>query len=78
LDFRATTTAVLSSDEVHFLDLSRQQQILFFGTGMSRHTVWVAPKGAQVAIIKQWQEWFAQSGHDHKNVNDRKFDYWYF
>jgi hypothetical protein len=78
LDFRATTIAELSSDEAHFLDIDGQQQILFFGTWMSRDSVWVAPKDAQVAIIKQWQKWFAQRGRNHKYVNDRNFDDWYF
>jgi hypothetical protein len=78
LDFRATTTAELSSDEAHFLDLNAQHQVRFFGTWMSRDSTWVAPKDAQVAIIKQWQDWFSQHGHSYKYVNDRNFDNWYF
>ena len=78
LDFRATTTAELSSDEAHFLNLNAQHQVLFFGTWMSHDSVWVAPKDAQIAIIRQWQNWFSQHGHSHKYVNDEDFDNWYF
>jgi hypothetical protein len=78
LDFRATTAAELSRDEAHFLDLNAQQQVLFFGTWMSRDSVWVAPKDAQIVIIKQWRDWFLQHGHNHKYVNDTNFDHWYF
>jgi hypothetical protein len=78
LDFRATTTEKLSGDEAHFLNLNKQNQIEFFGTWMSRDSVWVAPTDAQAAIIKQWQDWFAQHGHHHKYVNDTNFDHWYF
>lgn len=78
LDFRATTTARLSTDEAHFLDLNAQHQVQFFGTWMSRDSTWVAPKDAQVAIIKQWKDWFSQHGHTHKYVNDTNFDDWYF
>ena len=78
LDFRATTSAKLSADEAHFLDLNAQHQVLFFGTWMSRDSVWVAPRDAQLAIVKQWQAWFAQHGRNHKYVNDPNFDHWYF
>jgi hypothetical protein len=78
LDFRATTAAELTSDEAHFLDLNAQHQVLFFGTWMSRDSVWVAPKDAQIVIIKQWQDWFLRHGHNHKYVNDTNFDHWYF
>lgn len=78
LDFRATTIAKLSSDEAHFLNLNKHNQIEFFGTWMSRDRVWVAPEDAQTAIIKQWRDWFTQHGHNHKYVNDTNFDDWYF
>jgi hypothetical protein len=78
LDFRATTTATLSSDETHFLNMNAKHQVRFFGTWMSRDRTWVAPKDAQIAIITQWQEWFSHHGHDHKYVNDTNFDSWYF
>jgi|SRR5579871_4967244 len=78
LDFRATTTAELSSDEAHYLDLNSKDQILFFGTWMSRDWTWVAPRDAQVAIIKQWKDWFSQHGRTYKYLNDRNFDNWYF
>ena len=45
---------------------------------MSRDSTWVAPKDAQVAIIKQWKDWFSQHGHSYKYVNDKNFDDWYF
>lgn len=78
LDFRAATSAKLSADETYFLDLNAQHQVLFFGTWMSRDSVWVAPRDAQLAIIKQWQAWFAQHGRNHKYVDDSNFDHWYF
>ena len=78
MDFRASTSADLSEDEAHFLDLKGHDQIRFFGTWMSRDSTWVAPKDAQVAIIKQWRDWFSQLGHKFKYVNDRDFDDWYF
>jgi len=78
VDFRAVTTASLSSDESHFLDLNAKGEVTFFGTWMSRDSVWVAPKDAQVAIIKKWQEWYAAHGRTHTYVNDRNFDHWYF
>lgn len=78
VDFRATTAVDLSSDEAHFLDLDAKGEIKFFGTWMSRDADWVAPKDAQIAIIKKWQTWFALHGHGYKYVNDRDFDDWYF
>jgi hypothetical protein len=78
LDFRATTAARLSSDETHFLDMNGKHQIRFFGTWMSRDRTWVAPEDTQIAIIKQWQDWFPRHGHNHKYVNDTNFDNWYF
>jgi hypothetical protein len=45
---------------------------------MSRDSVWAAPKDAQIAIIKKWQEWFAAHGHTHTYVNDTNYDHWYF
>jgi hypothetical protein len=78
LDFRAATTADLSDEESHFLDRNARGQILFFGTWMSRDRTWVAPKDAQIAIIKHWQIWFAKHGHNYKYVNDRIADDWYF
>lgn len=78
LDFRATTAARLSSDEAHFLAMNAKHQVRFFGTWMSRDRTWVAPKDAQIAIIKQWQDWFRQRGHNYRYVNDMNFDNWYF
>ena len=45
---------------------------------MARDADWVAPKDAQVGIIKKWQEWYARSGHTYRYVNDRNLDDWYF
>ncbi|MGD0599484.1 MAG: hypothetical protein ABR988_06660 [Terriglobales bacterium] len=78
VDFRGTTKASLNADEAHFLDSNAQGQVHFFGTWMSRNSVWVAPRDAQVAIIKKWREWFAKNGQHFNYVNDRNFDNWYF
>jgi len=78
LDFRAVTTKHLGADEAHYLGLNANGTVKFFGTWMSRDRVWVAPEDAQVAIIKQWQKWFAQYGNTHNYVNNRNYDDWYF
>src|SRR4029077_5342611 len=78
LDFKAKTRAALSSDESHFLDLDTHHRVRFFGTWMSRDSTWVAPEDAQLSIIKQWREWFAQHGHNYKYPNNKDFDDWYF
>jgi len=78
LDFKATTHARLNDDEAHFLRASAEGEVEFFGTWMSRDADWVAPKDAQVGIIKKWQEWYARSGHTYRYVNDRNLDDWYF
>jgi hypothetical protein len=57
LDFTASTRARLRDDEAHFLRVSSQGEVEFFATWMLRDSDWVAPKDAQVAIIKKWQEW---------------------
>ena len=58
LDFRAPTRVDLSEDEAHFLDHdAKTDEVLFFGTWMSRDRVWVAPLDAQTAIIGKWQKW---------------------
>jgi hypothetical protein len=44
---------------------------------MSRDRTWVAPEDAQIAIIKQWQDWFTKRGHNHDYVKDINFDNWY-
>jgi len=78
LDFTATTRSRLTNDEARFLRLNARDEVEFFGTWMSRDSDWVTRKGAQVAIIKRWEEWYARSGHTHGYVNDRKLDDWYF
>lgn len=78
LDFRARTKAPPTADETHFLGLNAKGKVEFFGTWMSRDSAWVAPKDAQIQIIKQWKEWFAQRGRGCRYVNDRNFDDWYF
>jgi hypothetical protein len=78
LDFRGTSTARLSADETHFLEAKKNGEVRFFGTWMSRDCDWVAPKDAQIEIIKKWCAWFAQHGHGYAYVNDRNFDHWYF
>jgi hypothetical protein len=78
LDFRAPTKRELEEDESHFLDLNAKGEVRFFGTWMSRDRVWVAPLGAQTAIIGKWREWFEKHGQTFSYVNDRNFDNWYF
>jgi hypothetical protein len=78
LDFTAVTRARLTDDEAHFLRVSSKGEVEFFGTWMSRDSDWVAPKDAQVAIVKKWQEWYARSGHTYRYVNDRDLGDWYF
>jgi hypothetical protein len=78
LDFTAVTRARLTDDEAHFLRVSSRGEVEFFGTWMSRDSDWVAPKDAQVAIIKKWQEWYARNGHTYAYVNDRGLGDWYF
>lgn len=77
-NFRAHTNAKLTADEAHFLNMNAQGEVEFFGTWMSRDSVWVAPTDAQAAIIKQWHDWFARRGSSYTYVNDRNFDHWYF
>jgi hypothetical protein len=78
LDFKAATRARLTDDEAHFLRENEQDEVEFFGTWMSRDSDRVAPKDAQVAIIKKWQEWYARNGHTYNYVNDRELGDWYF
>jgi hypothetical protein len=79
LDFRALTKADLTEDEAHFLDHdAKTDEVLFFGTWMSRDSVWVAPLDAQTAIIGKWRKWFEKHGQTFTYVNDRNFDNWYF
>ena len=63
LDFTATTRARLSDDEAHFLRVSSQGEVEFFGTWMSRDPDWVAAKDARLTIIKKWQARYARSRH---------------
>lgn len=78
LEFRAPTSAHLSANEAHFLGLDKRRTVTFFGTWMSRDSVWVAPEDAQIAIIKQWREWFTRNGQHYRYVNDRDVNDWYF
>lgn len=81
LDFRATTRESLSPDEAHWLDLDANHRIKFFGTRMSRDSVWVAPSDAQNSIIKQWHDWFKEHGYEFKGYRHRQYsqpDRWYF
>ena len=57
LDFTASTRARLRGDEAHFLRVSAQGEVEFFVTWTLRDSDWVAPKDAQVAVIKKSQEW---------------------
>jgi hypothetical protein len=79
LDFRAATQADLTADEAHFLGHDpKTDEVEFFGTWMSRDTVWVAPVDAQTTIIRKWRKWFREHGETFAYVNDRNFDHWYF
>ena len=78
LEFRAPMNAHLSANEAHFLGLDKRGTVKFFGTWMSRDSVWVAPEDAQIAIIRQWREWFTRNGQHYRYVNDRDVDDWYF
>jgi len=77
-DFTASTNAKLTHEEKRWLRLDNQNHVVFFGTWMSRDSLWVAPVDAQVKIIAQWREWFKKEGQNQKFVYDDDFDHWYF
>lgn len=77
LDFKARTDGRLTADEKNFL-IAEQRRVKFFGTWMSRDIVFVAPRDAQVRIIRQWRAWFARNGKTHTYVGAPPLDDWYF
>lgn len=77
-DFTAATKASLTQEEKHWLRLDNRSHVFFFGTWMSRDSLWVAPVDAQVKIIAQWREWFKKEGRIQQFVYDDDFDNWYF
>ncbi len=85
-DFRAPTTHRFGSSEVEqnrkqFLGLDEYSTVKFFGTWMSRDSIFIAPQDAQRGIIAQWRRWFENEGETFdyprlgKDLND---DAWYF
>lgn len=78
LDFKARTNGRLNEDEKNFLGSDEQRQVKFFGTWMSRDIAFVAPKDAQVKIIKQWRDWFTAKGKTHTYATATPLDDWYF
>jgi hypothetical protein len=76
-DFAAPTRLKLTAEEKQFLRPDDRGNVVFFGTWMSRDSIWVAPADAQAAIIAQWREWYKKQGQTHKYLYDEAFD-WYF
>ena len=78
LDFRAPTRKNLTAKERNFLDPEGLGKVRFFGTWMSRDSVFVAPVDAQETIIEQWRTWFAKEGRGYKYVKNQSITSWYF
>ena len=78
LDFKARTNGRLNEDEKNFLVYDEQRRVKFFGTWMSRDIAFVAPKDAQINIIRQWRDWFTTNGKTHNYASATPLDDWYF
>ena len=78
LDFKAPTKARLTDDQRERLHPDTAGNTPFFTRDMGWDVIWVAPKDAQLAIIRKWRAWFATEGKTFKYVNDRNHKDWYF
>jgi hypothetical protein len=78
LDFKAPTKARLTEDERERLHPDTAGNTPFFTWDMGWDVIWVAPKDAQLAIIRKWRAWFAAEGKTFRYVNDRNQKDWYF
>ncbi len=52
-------------------------EVSFFGVWMSRDTVYIAPKDAQLRIIQQWIQWYETEGVRYSYPPAKDVD-WYF
>lgn len=55
--------------------------VSFFGTWMSRDSTYIAPRDAQIKIIRRWKAWYRRHGKTFHYVNPKKYespDIWYF
>jgi len=78
LDFRARTAALLGDSEAWYIQRDSAGAVHFFGWHMAWDDTWLAPPDAQVAIIRQWQDWYVRNGRGFKYVNDSVHDHWYY
>lgn len=77
-DFKGRTDGRLTDDEKNFLVYDEGRRVKFFGTWMSRDIAFVAPKDAQIKIIRQWRDWFTRNGKTHNYSDSTPLDDWYF
>jgi hypothetical protein len=60
---------------------SKKETVRFFGVWMSRDSLYLAPRDAQVEIIRNWVRWYAQDGkrfHYADPKLQQPPDAWYF
>jgi hypothetical protein len=61
------------------VDQQPKEGLPFFRTWMSRDSVYIAPRDAQLSIINRWTEWYkttGREGFEYKTCEER--DNWYF
>jgi hypothetical protein len=55
-----------------------QGEVPFFAVWMSRDSLAIAPRDAQIAVINKWIDWYAKKGADFKYTPAEHVDDWYF
>ena len=82
-NFRAPTAHVFgpSEDErtrEELLKKDDDNNVSFFGTWMSRDSVYIAPPDAQRAIIEAWRRWFSELDENWQPIPEPGINDWYF
>jgi hypothetical protein len=65
------------ADRAQFLGLTAENEVVFFGTWMSRDSIYLAPRDAQLEIIEKWKKWATSEAKNHKFVTPKDITEWY-
>lgn len=77
LEFRGRTDHVFGAGEIEqrrkwFVggeEFDKDRTVRFFGVWMSRDSTYIAPRDAQIEIIRQWSDWYEQHGRTFAYAN---------
>jgi hypothetical protein len=67
----------VEGERAQLIGLTGESEVFFFGTWMSRDSIYVAPRDAQLQIIEKWKEWARLHAKDHTFIAPKEINDWY-